>query len=399
MHSGTRLSSLLLSIVLLLAVPARAVEGTAFQVVPRDAQAILLARDHYSVELVKGWVSSKDSFFKALLSGKTKLVISIRADAEFFDGGKNTLAILRDNSDIRRDTDRPWGVNKVLLERVPGDAKGSVDLLVTIERQDRLKAVFAAILAAEPKASVVDGQAWAAYSSLISAITTTLFGTERKDYPFTWLGDIQRGPVLKDGTLMEHFVIVIAPNRDGDPLVKGLDASKLSYDEGSQQVRYQGQPLLDHSYAVLNVKKAAGYDIPRLILESQAPWAVLGRGFLALPILDLNNRDQLVGLAKQTLGQLNTEIDLLTRERRFSAFDRAVALRLFAIQSRDTLSRWCASLGIQPYDCPTSEIDQFIHNIERAAGLPPQLGEELRHASEEAVQQLQLQLQQLQKPE
>src|SRR5437899_1737371 len=75
-------------------------EAVSFQSRPTNSQQIRLNKDHFSVSLVRGWISSQDGFFKVILSQKDKLVISIKASSSFFDGASNDFAFALENTDI-----------------------------------------------------------------------------------------------------------------------------------------------------------------------------------------------------------------------------------------------------------------------------------------------------------
>src|SRR5207237_10617962 len=136
-----------------------------------------------------------------------------------------------------------------------------------------------------------------------------------------WAGDIMFDSVATRDTISEHYLILISPAKDGDNFANTLDGSKLSWDENQQQLTYKGQIMRDHSYAVLKISKASRYDIPSLMFESTAPWSVLAvNQFFAAPSVDVEDGKQVAKLSRGVTDQLKTELDLLQKEHRFSAF-------------------------------------------------------------------------------
>src|SRR5207244_403586 len=109
-------------------------DAVSFQVRPANSQQLRLKKDHFSVSLIRGWISSNDGFFQSVLSKKDKLVISIKASTSFFDGASNDFTFALENTDIAKKTDRPWGTSKLLLDRIPADCGSSIDLKAAIDR-------------------------------------------------------------------------------------------------------------------------------------------------------------------------------------------------------------------------------------------------------------------------
>lgn len=340
-------------------------DAVSFQARPANYQQIRLNKDHFSVSLVRGWISSKDGFFKAILSQKDKLVISIKANSTFFDGASNDFAFALDNTDIAKNTDRPWGTSKVLLDRIPADSGSSIELKAAIDRKGRLTAIFDAIKTNEPTGGVaIDSIPWFGYSKLVAGVVTAAFGATKSSYPFKWAGDIKAGSVLTPDTISEHYLIIISPAKDGDNYANTLDGSKLSWDEKQQQPTYKGEIIRDHSYAVLKISKAARYDIPRLMFESTAPWSVLAvNQFFAPPSVDVEDGKQVAKLSRGVTDQLKTELELLKKEHRFSAFDRAAALYSFAGRSKSLIQRLCKQKNIVDAQCDTSDLENFQASI------------------------------------
>jgi len=346
-------------------------EAASFQVRPANSQQIRIKKDHFSVSLIRGWISSNDGFFQSILSKKDKLVISIKASSSFFDGASNDFAFVLENTDIAKKTDRPWGTSKLLLDRIPADCSSSIDLKAAVDRKGRLTAIFDAIKSNEPTGVAIDSIPWFGYSKLVAGVVTAAFGATKSSYPFKWAGDIKVGSVVTPDTISEHYLILISPAKDGDNFPNTLDGSKLSWDETQQQLVYNGQVVKDHSYAVLKISKAGQYDIPSLIFESTAPWSVLAVSqFFAPGAVDVEDGNQVAKLSRSVTDQLKIELDLLKKEHRFSAFDRAAALYSFSDRSKSVIQRLCKQKNIPDAKCDTSDLENFQGSILAFFNLP-----------------------------
>ncbi|MGC3956995.1 MAG: hypothetical protein QM813_03210 [Verrucomicrobiota bacterium] len=331
-----------------------------------QTEHILLDRDHFSVTLIKGWVSAKDSFFKSLLSSKAKMVISCGREVKFFEGEALTIATLEENGDISKNTDRSWGQTSVLLNNVPAEAESAkLALKVALNRDDNISKVFAALDATKASSLDIYSAVWVGYAKVVGDITRRLFGTDETSFPFKWSGDIKAGDVLTPTTMQAHYLVLISAQHDGDTFLNNTDAAKLSYDETSQQLRYDNQIVSDHSYVVIKIAKAAGFNIARLITaDSTAPWAVLAASqFIPVDVSGAENLEQLRGLEKHLLTQLKTEIDLLKREKRFSSYDRAKALLFLANTAKEQIEKRAGKLNIATNEIPTAALADFAKTI------------------------------------
>jgi hypothetical protein len=112
---------------------------------------------------------------------------------------------------------------------------------------------------------------------------------------------------------------------------------------------------------VLKVEKGRGYDIKEQLNNSRAPWAVLANSqFVFSTTLNLKSVERLGTYSEDILQQLKNEVDLLIREPRFSKFDRATALRSFALTAKGRLDQGCNDLHVAPADCPSKMIAQYL---------------------------------------
>jgi hypothetical protein len=206
---------------------------------------------------------------------------------------------------------------------------------------------------------------------LASRVISSIFGADKSTYPFIWTGDIKTGSVVSANALSEHYLILISPTHNGDSFVNTIDATKLAWDDNLQQLTYNNAVLTKYSYAVLKVVKGDRYSIPALMFESTAPWSVLAISQFFVPSgLDAENAQQVTKLSRGTTDQLRTELDLLKKEHRFSAFDRAAALYSFADRSKTVLQRLCKKKNIPDNQCDLSDLDNFENSILTYFNLP-----------------------------
>jgi hypothetical protein len=360
-----------------LGVTVTAAPAQRFTLKVQPAEDINLDFDHYKVTVIRGWVSAKDSFFKSVLSDKTKLVVSIEEEIGFFDKDKLNLSSLFENTDIKKNTNHPWGQNLLVLNNIAADADSKLNFRLAIHREDRISQIFQGLKASEADLGTdVLSAPWIGYAKAVGNIFNTLFGADQTSIPFSWTGNIKLADVMSSPKIMfGHYIILLAPNKSGDTFPLEANATKLSYDEGSQQLKYSDPPyngtsITDRSFLVLKVSKAEGYNIPQLLFESSAPWAVLAVAqFLVIPTNDAKNVDQLSTLATNLKTQLENEIELLKREHRFSKYDRAVALRSFAVHSKDEISKKCTAVQVGIAQCPVGELQQLIDQIGSTFGL------------------------------
>src|SRR4051794_5420933 len=92
---------MLFALLLLLVAPSvPAGEAERFVIQQDGAPTIETSRHHYSVSLIKGWVSSRDKLLQALLTEKSKMIVSIESETTQFDGDKLKIASLYENTDI-----------------------------------------------------------------------------------------------------------------------------------------------------------------------------------------------------------------------------------------------------------------------------------------------------------
>jgi hypothetical protein len=162
----------------------------------------------------------------------------------------------------------------------------------------------------------------------------------------------------------------IAPNSDNDTWLKSVVGSKLSYDDTDNVLKYDGHPVSDHTFAIIGVSSAPAPNIPKLLYTSKAAWAVLAlTDFYTATLPDVNSKDDVPRVDKLMLQSLAACVDQLKRELRFSAYDRALALRAFAERSKKLIGSACSAKNISATDCKTPQIDSFEDGIDGIFGV------------------------------
>jgi LysM repeat protein len=341
-------------------------------VVPKpDGKEIEVNKDHYTVGVLGSWVASKDSLFKSLVSKKSRLAVCIDSKLTFFDGSESQVTVVAENIDMFRKTSRPWGVNCLLFDKAPADATSKIDIKVMIYREDRIRQIISTLTDSQGTvASLFDAQ-WVGYSNVARNMINTLWSTDRTSFPFHWTGPVFQPSDFEDGKMKEEYIVLISPSSDDDSLFQNIDGRSLSFDPGRQVLKLDGTNLVDHSYVVFGVTKAANPKVVQLLNESQAPWAKLALSeFTFRPVIGAKNADTLTSLAENFFNQLKTEADLLKAEHRFSKIDRASALSAFGAHASDLIKvRW-AQLKLKSAECPTLDLDYYVTNCHSSFDLP-----------------------------
>ena len=171
------------------------------------------------------------------------------------------------------------------------------------------------------------------------------------------------------------------------------DSTKLSYNEATNSLSYNSQSITDHSWAVFKIQKASNFNIPKEALNSKAPWAVLAMNVFYVPTLpDITTAAEAAKEDKVALVQLQSEISLLKNELRFSAYDRAVALKSFADQEKGIIQAACATGGVTEANCKTPQIDQFSKTIAMTFGLDVAKDANLKSGADKVNKALRTQL-------
>jgi hypothetical protein len=208
-------------------VTAYGAEAKVFYVPLNQADDIVLDRDHMTVSLQHGWLSSEDSFLRRLLSRPSKLAIRIDGSVEYFDHDKSTYSKLLENSDIQPRTDRSWGAVLNVMDSLPADSMPTFSFKLAIYRDDRLNQILNAAKGAEPAGLISRIDNFIGYGKLLSALLTSVFNTNQTNYPFLLTFDIKASGLPVSGKMKEHYEISIAPNTDGDSFLASIDATKL----------------------------------------------------------------------------------------------------------------------------------------------------------------------------
>jgi hypothetical protein len=160
-------------------------EAKVYTIKLANAAEIQSDSDHLNIIFVGGWVSSKDGFFRRLLSSNSKTAATISATGTYFDGDQLKNSWVIENSDIGGKLDRPWGVaNKILLSDIPADTLiPNISVKFEIHKDDRLKQILGVFQNAEPKAGPAV-EPYLTYATMVDGFFTSVFGTDKTKYPF-----------------------------------------------------------------------------------------------------------------------------------------------------------------------------------------------------------------------
>lgn len=340
-----------------------------------NGDRINLERDHYSVELVGGRISSKDNIARALLSKNTSLVGSFEQRIMFFDSTQTSVASIIQETDLsRRKIDRPISKHGVLIDNLPGDAQSHFVIRFAVNREEQLTQIFEALEQNAPglqsTTDIVAGP-WVGYTKAAIEILNKVFDASKTKFPLLWDGDIRVSDVISNGEMRPHYIVLLAPLRDSDTILSTINESQLSFADG--KLLHGNVEIVDRSYIILKVVKSGGYNIRSLVDSSDAPWATFARTQLTNPsTMTLTNQEQLTSFAVNMHSQLKAEESLLQRERRFSGFDRAVAMVYFADLASRQINRRCTEIGLSGTACPTGELQAYVDNYLERHRMPNQ---------------------------
>lgn len=351
---------------------AEAGEARKFIVPIAEAQDIDLEKHHYSVGIVNGWIDRKDSFFRRLISDNKKLVIGIRTGVKLFDGDTIDVAAAKTNEDVSAILSRPWGLNTMLLDRVPGDASSRLSFRIALHKEDRIAQIFGAVEATNVDVVTdIFAKQWAGYAKFVGKLFERIFGTDKTQFPFVAELDVPHSDSASRGVMKEHYIVLISPNSDKDgPNIQNMDQSKLAYDAETGRLLYDEQPFEGRTHVILKVSRGRDYDINALLFQSKAPWAVLARNTLhAVPTDHAKNRDELVAIAADVRKQLQTTLALLLKELRFTKFERAMALHRFASNAIEAIEERCKDLNVLRLRYPTRDLKRFRKEIANRFGI------------------------------
>lgn len=321
-------------LILLLSLPfySFAIEATRIRIDLQNAESIDLVKDYINISLLAGYISDKDSFWEGLFGNNDKFVITSTINSVLSSNETLTSTYTYQNEDMGKQTGRPWGISRILLRGMPAEASTDINLRVLIDESSRLDSILQVAGAADSGAAVtlnVFNEVSLGRSRLLADLLNEVLGLNSDEIPFVFTQSVKLPDVVSNGSMNEHLLVLIAPNKDNDRTMASFDSQSLSYESSSGQLKLGDDIVADHSWAVLQISKAPSPNIVSETIRSNAPWAVVAKEYLfsSLPVAD--NEDQLDQYSQSKLAQLSNLSDLLKEEKRFNAFSQAVALRIF----------------------------------------------------------------------
>lgn len=345
-------------------IPTAAIEAHPFRVVAEDEQPIDLVRDHYCVEFLGGWVSSKDKSLQAVLAKKTQLVESMSTSVKYFDGPpQEYFAHVGEQKDLKKGTARRWGGHKILVDNLPADVRAELGLKLLVHREERLAPVLEGLTKATPPATALEP--WLGYTTAVTSVLSQLSDAGVTSVPFEWSGPIKVSEVIDGEAMHAHYLFLVAPRDDRDRVE--LDGTKLSYEDG--WLLYDGERITENSWAVLRIYRSPAPAINRLRLESQKPWAIVANRVFSTSMTELHDARELMARVEGLIDLLDTEQSLLKQEHRFSAYDRAVALRSQALFLEGRVQSVCALRDIEEWECPAEGLGVYANALATSFGL------------------------------
>src|SRR5262249_30346824 len=151
-----------------------------------------------------------------------------------------------ENTDIEHDLDRPWGIaNTDLLSNIPADTViATFTIKMGTYQEDTFRKLINAFQGAQPGSPPagfsLTVEPYLTYASIADTLFATIVGTDKTKYPFLVETGILDNSVKTANGMLEHYIVAIAPNEDGDEWLRNLDASKLAYNEASAALTFEG---------------------------------------------------------------------------------------------------------------------------------------------------------------
>lgn len=377
----------LLMIVCISTQNALAIRAGAFYVPIKNGQnnapPIDLAKDHYSVEVVGGKISSQDGIIDTIMSSNSTLIGSFKQTIVVGSGRQLAINKVYQEEDIRNRINRPIQTGIALVDRIPGDYGSLINIRYVVNRDRRISEVFKALeqeqsALAEAGTDILAGP-WLGYAKVVTKMTETLFRAGRDKFPIEWDGQIKITDVMVgEGLMQPHYLVLVAPKRDDDWYYNSIQTSELSV-SGNRLMRAMERteggswpPLeVERTYIILKVSKSDSFDIKRLMDGSTAPWAAFGRKQFSRYDDSGIKKEELGAFAASLLNQIGSLGDLLQDEVYFSSYDKAVALVYYGGSAKDRVEARCAAFGVPSEQCPTASLDGHVRDYLTRHGIPP----------------------------
>lgn len=337
--------------------------ATIFVIPKPNSQPINPARDHVSIKLLKGLTYLDSPAFESARSTNDKLLICVNSTITNFDGttiGKTSKIV--ENSDLGKDINRYWGLNAYLIEKSPADeVKFNYDMRVTTYRSDRFSKIIDTISGVAPPIVGIGTESVTLYANLTKTMLDSIFGPVRNAYPFEYQGEIK---ISQNDINRECYIVLISKNGPSDDILNNIRTHQLSWDGQNLLLVNNGtsSPITMHNYVVLEVMRENHYEISSMDTSS-SPWAFFANNtFISADQPYPSSKETLIGYIETRLKDMVKAKELLMQEKRFSSYDINLALRTYAIYTRDHASAVCSDNMISP--CPSVRLDRYIAHLD-----------------------------------
>jgi len=313
-------------------------------------------RDHLILSVEDGWISSRSSLFSRILSNAKGGAIQITSKVTYNDNFTDSKEAFTSLENVKRVMDRPLGLRSTIHSDLPAEIMSlEVILKIAITSEDTIAKVLDGLEKGKDGfSSALLTSQYIGYSKAISVITQSLFGTNASNYPFFARIDLNQNELVK-----ERYILMVSPNRDGDPDLRAAKMSDFSVQD--QRVLFKGNPP-NWSYVLMKLSKTAKSDIKRKAIGSEAPWATVIRTQLnIIPAGRAKDESQLASVADNALTALKNLENFLTTDRNFSNFDRAEAIYYYTDSTISTIEKACKNGHIS--QCPVDELGQYRAKI------------------------------------
>ncbi len=332
---------------------ALAVTGSVFTVAVPGGEMIDRAKDHFAVTFEDGWVSKEDGWLSRLFSESKAGLFTISGAVTFDDSQLVKIEYAMPLEDPKKTMARSLGFRGLVYPDLPADVTQiDLSLRIALTNEDRFTKLLGALDSSKAGLPAeVFSAPWIGYARMVSVVSQSIFGTNDSDYPLSARYSVSM-------PAKEHYVIMVASNKEGDGRLSAAIASDFTYD--NQKLLFKNGPApRDWTYFVLKIKKnLARKSVNQRAVGLDTPWATVIRTQLnVLPVAKAKTEQQFSAIADNTLTAIQNLGTFLVADRSFSNYDRAAGIYYFADNSVRTLKEACQARKIA--HCPVEDIEQY----------------------------------------
>lgn len=349
--------------------PAGALTASIFTLDVPGGSAIDLQKDHMTVVLENGWISTEKGFLEQIFSEAKSGLFRITAKTTFRNNKTVELESTTLIDDPKGSMGRSLGQRGPVYPDMPADVRDlEFTLRIATTQDDRIKKLLDNIESNKAALPVeVFTAQWFGYARLVSTVTQALFGTNDTDYPLT-------GRYRLTLPTKEHLILFVAPNEENDKKLRNAKATDFEYKEREQQLFFRNEPVRKWTYLVFKIKKSndkrsAEQRVKYDAIASDTPWATVIRTQLRVLRADkAKDVSQLTSVADNALSAIQNLETFLGVDLSYSNFDRGSTLKYYTEDAIGKISKVCKKRKYS--ECPTEALQEYSNAIADSVGIP-----------------------------